>query len=73
LTGHYYLTIPRRGAVVEVKDVQILKGTRQIKDLAAHAQNRGVALEIFTNGRVPRRGRLADLIGSEDVIVVPLP
>jgi RHS repeat-associated protein len=67
------VTIRMRGSIVEVKDIQGLAITPQLRDLAAFAQSRGAVLEIFTSAPVPVRGALADLIGSGVVRVKPLP
>jgi Restriction endonuclease fold toxin 7 len=66
------LTINARNAVVEVKDVARLTLSSQLRDMVAYAQSRGVPLEIFTNGRLRRRGQLADWIGEGVVVILPL-
>lgn len=66
-------TIATRGTIVEVKDVQRLSISPQLKDLAAEAIARDVQLEIFTNAPAPLRGELARLIEQRRVILTPLP
>jgi hypothetical protein len=66
------LTIAARHAVVEVKDVARLKLSPQLRDMVRYAQGRGVPLEIFTNGRLPRSGQLADWIAEGVVVISPL-
>jgi len=39
--------------------------------LAGYAQSRNVALEIFTNARVPSRGELFDLVNEGVVYFTP--
>ena len=68
------LTIPSRGTVVEVKNVQELQISDQIRDLLDYANNgRGVPLEIFTNGRLPVSGELFNFINSGRIIITPIP
>ena len=67
------LTIAARGTVVEVKDVQRLSTTNQLRDLIAYARRKGVPLEIFTNAPAPTRGELADAIAQGRVILRPIP
>jgi hypothetical protein len=66
------LTIGARNAVVEVKDVARLKLSPQLRDMVRYAQGQGVPLEIFTNGRLPRSGQLADWIAEGVVVISPL-
>jgi RHS repeat-associated protein len=66
-------TIAARGTVVEVKNVQVLKITQQLRDLIAYARSRGVPLEIFTNGRVPATGELAGEIAAGRVVIRRIP
>jgi len=65
-------TIAARGTVVEVKAVQELSVTPQLRDLVAFAKGRGVPLEIFTNAARPASGELADWIKAGEVIISPL-
>jgi RHS repeat-associated protein len=65
-------TIAARGTVVEVKAVQELSVTPQLRDLVTYARGRGVPLEIFTNAKLPTTGELANWIKSGQVIISPL-
>ena len=65
-------TIASRGTVVEVKDVQTLSATPQLRDLVAFAKSKGVPLEIFTNATLPTSGDLANWIKAGQVIISPL-
>ncbi len=65
-------TILARGSVVEVKNVQELSATPQLRDLVTYAQGRGVPLEIFTNAKLPATGELANWIKAGQVIISPL-
>lgn len=66
-------TINTRGTVVEIKNVQSLSITPQLRDLSSYAQSRNVPLEIFTNAPPPTRGELARLIEQNRVILTPIP
>lgn len=66
-------TIATRGTLVEVKNVQRLSITPQLRDLANEARARRVQLEIFTNAPKPSRGELAKQIARRRVILTPLP
>jgi len=63
------LTIIHRGTVVEVKNVQTLKMSDQIRDLEQYARKHKVPLEIFTNGKVPQSGELAREINRGRIII----
>lgn len=65
-------TIAARGTVVEVKSVQELTATPQLRDLVAYAKSQGVPLEIFTNATLPATGELANWIKAGQVIISPL-
>ncbi|MGQ0837718.1 SpvB/TcaC N-terminal domain-containing protein [Actinokineospora sp.] len=65
-------TIAARGTVVEVKAVQELSVTPQLRDLVTYARGQGVPLEIFTNARLPASGELVNWIRSGQVIISPL-
>ncbi len=65
-------TIAARGSVVEVKAVQELSATPQLRDLVDFAQKQGVPLEIFTNAKLPATGELRDWINAGQVIISPL-
>jgi hypothetical protein len=67
------LTIGLRNSVVEVKNVQSLSITPQLRDLAAYADHNNVVLEIFTNAPTPTRGELARLIERNLVILRAIP
>lgn len=66
-------TIRTRGTIVEVKNVEKISISPQLRDMADYAQSRGVPLEIFTNAPKPSRGELRDLIDAGDVILTPIP
>ena len=72
-------TIARRGSIVEVKNVARLKMTPQLWDLieqvrVARLRDPKIVLEVFTNGAIPTRGKLARLLtprpGERPLIVV---
>ena len=65
-------TIAARGTVVEVKAVQELSVTPQLRDLVTYATSKGVPLEIFTNAKLPATGELANWIKAGQVIISPL-
>ncbi len=65
-------TIAARGTVVEVKAVQELSATPQLRALVAYAKSQGVPLEIFTNAKLPASGELARWIDARQVIISPL-
>jgi RHS repeat-associated protein len=67
------LTLPLRGSIVEVKNVQRLYITPQLRDLAEEASKMGGGLEIFTNAPAPAAGDLARLISQNIVKLLPIP
>jgi Restriction endonuclease fold toxin 7 len=67
------LTIAARGTIVEVKNVKRLYATKQIRDLIAEAERRGVVLEIFTNAPDPKKGDIARAMREETVRLVRIP
>jgi RHS repeat-associated protein len=67
------ITMAVRGSIVEVKNVQRLYITPQLRDLADEASKRRGFLEIFTNAPAPARGDLADLIRENIVRLRPIP
>ena len=66
------LTMLARGSVVEVKALQNLSVTPQLRDLVNYAKSQGVPLEIFTNAALPKTGELANWIKAGQVIISPL-
>jgi hypothetical protein len=67
------LTIPARGSIVEVKDVQRIYSTKQLRNLEKGARARTVRLEIFTDAPMPKRGKLRESIDEGWVFLSPIP
>jgi hypothetical protein len=62
-----------RGSIVEIKNIKRLSATPQLIDLANEAHGAGGHLEIFTNATAPKKGKLANLIQQNKVVIRPLP
>jgi hypothetical protein len=62
------VTITLRGSVIEVKNVQNLSMTPQLRDLVDYAVRNGATLEIFTNAPSPG-GQLGRLVSDGTVVL----